>query len=681
MGRLDSVDYLASMAATAGDCPTLLVMTSRIEGDPLDQSWRGAAGGASLMTIDLGPLRETEASSMASDFVDSNSRFVRNCIARADGNPLFLEHLLQGAEDSEEDSVPGSIQSLVLARMDRTDAADREALQAASVFGQHFSLDALRHLIGDPRYDCAGLIERQLVRREGQDYQFSHAMVREGVYSSLLDAMKREIHNRAAEWFKDVDPVLRADHLGRAENPEAVNAYLEAAAMETEQFRFKRALQLIGRGREIATDDGDIFRLLMLEGTCQSDIGNPAEAVDVYRQARDVAIDDIGRCHASIGLASGMRLVDDYDNALSALDQAEPIARANDMHRELSQVHYYRGSIYFPLGNLEGCLEQHGLALDHARRAGSAEEEALALSGLGDANYMRGYMITAFGFYDQCIELSRRHGFGRIEIANLTLRADTNLYQNRLKIAYDECMVAVGAAAKVGHHRAEIVARAGGLGWIGIETDNLADTRHELELALDQARRVGAGRFQAMSLVFLAKVLVLEGDWARATSSAEEAVSISREAGITFTGPMALGVLATCRADPEARNRALDEAEEILRDNCVSHNYFYLYRDGMEIHLHTGEWDRVEYFARTLEDYTRGEPLPWTDFFIARARALAAHGQGDTGDGATAELTRLRDEAVEVGFVTALPALERALADEPMAAVRSALLPIFQLTD
>ena len=127
-----------------------------------------------------------------------------------------------------------------------------------------------------------------------------------------------------------------------------------------------------------------------------------------------------------------MRLVDDYEHALTALDLAEPVARDNHMHRELSQVHYYRGSIFFPLGNLEGGLEQHGLALDHARRAGEADEEAQALSGLGDANYMRGYMITAFGFYDQCIELSRRHGFGRIEIANLTLRADTNLYQNRL---------------------------------------------------------------------------------------------------------------------------------------------------------------------------------------------------------------------------------------------------------
>ena len=203
-------------------------------------------------------------------------------------------------------------------------------------------------------------------------------------------------------------------------------------------------------------------------------------------------------------------------------------------------------------------------------------------------------MITAFGFFDQCIELSRRHGFGRIEIANLTLRANANLYQNRLKIAYDECMVAVSAAAKAGHHRAEIVARAGGLGWIGIETGDLAATRHELELALEKACHVGAGRFQAMSLVFLAKVLVLEGNWARARSSAEEAVSISREAGITFTGPVALGVLAVCRTDPEARDRALTEAEEILRDNCVSHNYFYLYRDGMEIHLHTGEWDRVK---------------------------------------------------------------------------------------
>jgi hypothetical protein len=181
-----------------------------------------------------------------------------------------------------------------------------------------------------------------------------------------------------------------------------------------------------------------------------------------------------------------------------------------------------------------------------------------------------------------------------------------------------------------------------------------------------------------MSLVFLAKVLALEGKWPEAASRAEEALSIGREAGITFTVPMALGVLALCSADPEAREQALAEGEEILRDNCVSHNYFYLYRDAMEIHLHSGTWDRVEYFAQALEDYTRDEPLPWTDFFIARGRALAAYGRGDGGDAATSEIAKLREDGAWRGVKVAVAALDQAVAGAPMAVVRAALSPVRQ---
>ncbi|MEE8144527.1 MAG: adenylate/guanylate cyclase domain-containing protein, partial [Kiloniellales bacterium] len=53
--------HLASMTATVADCPAVLVMTSRIEGDPLDQAWRSSTHGSPLMTIDLGPLREADA--------------------------------------------------------------------------------------------------------------------------------------------------------------------------------------------------------------------------------------------------------------------------------------------------------------------------------------------------------------------------------------------------------------------------------------------------------------------------------------------------------------------------------------------------------------------------------------------------------------------------------------------
>ncbi len=62
-----------------------------------------------------------------------------------------------------------------------------------------------------------------------------------------------------------------------------------------------------------------------------------------------------------------------------------------------------------------------------------------------------------------------------------------------------------------------------------------------------------------------------------------------------------------------------------------------------------------------LGDYTRSEPLPWCDFFIARGRALAAFGQGRCDPEILAELRRLREEAERNGFTTALAALDAAL--------------------
>ena len=58
-------------------------------------------------------------------------------------------------------------------------------------------------------------------------------------------------------------------------------------------------------------------------------------------------------------------------------------------------------------------------------------------------------------------------------------------------------------------------------------------------------------------------------------------------------------------------------------------------------------------------------PLPWSDFFIARGRALAAHGSGKRDDETMQELRRLRDEADRDGLKTASPAIEEAIGVEP----------------
>jgi hypothetical protein len=145
---------------------------------------------------------------------------------------------------------------------------------------------------------------------------------------------------------------------------------------------------------------------------------------------------------------------------------------------------------------------------------------------------------------------------------------------------------------------------------------------------------------------------------AEALADAEEAVKISRETGPAFLGPYALGALALASEDPVARQAALAEGEALLEAGAVSHNHLLFPRDAIEVYLEAGDWEGVERSAAGLAQYTRSEPLPFSDFYIARARALAARGR-DRFD--TAELERLREEGERLGLRVALPEIVKAI--------------------
>jgi tetratricopeptide (TPR) repeat protein len=646
-------------------------MTSRVEGDPLDEAWRGQTRESPPVTIDLGPLRKQEALALAGGFLDAHSRFALACIERAAGNPLFLEQLLRDAEESARaegggGGVPGSIQSLVLARMDRLDPADRRALQAASVLGQRFAPEALRHLIDDSGYGCTGLVRHYLVRPEGEGFLFAHALIWEGVYGSLLNTRKRELHRRAAAWFAGRDPVLHAEHLDRAGDPAAPQAYLAAARAETAAYHTERALGLAERGLALARERADVGALLCFKGEVLHDRGAIPESIAAHERALELAGDDAERCRAWLGLAAGMRVTDRLDEAFAALNRAEAAATARGLLPELARVHHLRGNLYFPLGRLVECLREHERALDAARRAGSAELEARALGGVGDAEYARGRMLTAHGYFRRCVELSRAHGFGRVEVANLPMAAFTRCYANDPRGALDDALAAVRAAATVGHQRAEAIAHHGAYICRSImaEWDAAAEN---VEAALALSRRLGARRFEAEALLFRAEIERAAGLRAAALAHAREALAISREAGMDFMGPWILGGLARITDDPEERRAALAEAEAMLAAGSLSHNHFWFYRHAIETALAAGDWDDVERYARALEAYTRPEPLPWTDFLITRGRALAAYGRGGCGEATVGELRRLRDEAERAGLGAMLPGLDAALNGAPAA--------------
>jgi class 3 adenylate cyclase/tetratricopeptide (TPR) repeat protein len=660
--------YLGKIASTVRDNPVLLAMTTRIEGDPINHSWRGFWGGVPATTIELGPLRRDEAMALADVLIDTAKQSAAACIERAGGNPLFLEQLLRNAEEGADEAVPASIQSLVLARVDRLRSADKQTLQAASVIGQRFDLATLRHVLGAPDCVCDSLVQHGLVHPDGAECLFAHALIQEGVYASMLKARRRELHRRAAEWFADRDSTLRAEHLDRAEDERAAAAYREAAEAQLASYHGERALRLAERGAALARTATERHALLCLRGQLLQDLGRIAESIDAYQQALDAAEDDGARCRAWIGVASAMRISDRVDEALALLDKAEAAAERQDLVVDLARIHSLRGNLYFPLGRIEACRREHERALEYARRAESPEAEARALGGLADAAYAQGRMRTACEHFRRCVELSRQHGFGRIEVANLSMIGFSRYYLNQLDEALEDGLAAANLAARVGHPRAELLGQTIATFALYEMADFERAGQHLLRVR-NLCHQLGARRFEAQALEFEARIHLAEGRFSEARQLAAEARAMSREAGLNFIAPRIMGLMALLAADREERDRALEEGESLLRAGAVGHNHLWFYRDAMEAALRAKDWEGAERWAMALEEYTRQEPLPWADFFIAQGRARAAIGRGQRLAAAAADLLRLRDEARQARLGLSLRVLEAAISQVARASV------------
>ena len=83
-------------------------------------------------------------------------------IARAEGNPFFLEELTRAVLDHADVgtavTVPETIQGVLMARIDRLPEAPKRLLQTAAVLGREFAPLLLEALwTGTPRNPCSSI--------------------------------------------------------------------------------------------------------------------------------------------------------------------------------------------------------------------------------------------------------------------------------------------------------------------------------------------------------------------------------------------------------------------------------------------------------------------------------------------------------------------------------------------
>ncbi|HJQ55636.1 MAG TPA: adenylate/guanylate cyclase domain-containing protein, partial [Vineibacter sp.] len=116
-------------------------------------------------------------------------------------------------------------------------------------------------------------IRRQYVERAGGNPLFLEQLLRNaaeavgdlppslrGLVLARVDRLaagdRSALHNRAADWFSDRDPILCALHLERAGSPRAAEACRRAAEDRLQRYRPAEALPLVERGLALA-DAGD----------------------------------------------------------------------------------------------------------------------------------------------------------------------------------------------------------------------------------------------------------------------------------------------------------------------------------------------------------------------------------------------------------------------------------------
>ena len=216
-----------------------------------------------------------------------------------------------------------------------------------------------------------------------------------------------------------------------------------------------------------------------------------------------------------------------------------------------------------------------------------------------------------------------------------------------------------GAAARELRHRLAEAMIAECTGWMHVSHGRYEEAEAHLRHGLALAREIGAKRYETMCLMLIARVLAQRGAHAQAREYLRDSWALSERIGHGFIGPAVQGVMALTAREESEREAALVKGEALLHEGSIAHCHIWFIHDAIETSLASGKWTEALRHADALEKFTVAEPLPWTDFHIATARALADAGRGHPDRDA---LLACREMAIAFKDVVYLPTLDATLA-------------------
>ncbi len=522
----------------------------------------------SMADEDIAELVRAKMANLRGGAADVADELVALIAARSDGNPFYVEELLNyvvanGVDPSDADAVehlrlPESLHTLVLSRIDGAAEGPRRTMKVASVVGRVFPapmLPGTYEELGDidtvvRDLDALRVLDLVALDREAeQAWMFKHAVTQEVAYESLPYALRSLLHGRVGDYIErteaDLERVvpLLEHHFWRSEREDKKKEYLwKAAEAAQAAYANQAAVAYYERLVPILTDEECLKARLAL-GRAYELIGDWAKAADLDADALALAVElnDVGsQGWAKAALAEVSRKQGQFEAATRLLDEAAGHFADVGDDAGLGQVSHLAGTVAAQQGDLETAGTRYEESLVIRERLGDQAKMGALYSNLAIVAEYSGHLEASRRMAEQALAMriaaNDRWGTG-VSLGNLGAIA---VKEGRL----DE--------ARTRSEEALVVFREVGDPWMTANTENNLGNA-----ARDLGDYPAAGTSYASSLRTFAG---LDDRWALAILI-EDVAALCAARGEHRDAVMLVGAASTLRAAIGASHSEAMEAE------------------------------------------------------------------------------------------------------------------------
>jgi predicted ATPase/class 3 adenylate cyclase len=663
-----------------------------------------------LREVNLHPLTQEESRELIEYTVGSgvlDNETIHLIIDRAEGSPLFVQELIYMLVDQgvlvRSDTpgtvkwsqvrpvtsldLPGTLQNLVLARIDRLSPAERRTLQMAAVIGPIFWTKVLEALSESNHVTDAlrSLVKAHLIELRGElpgvgaEFVFHSSLVREVAYDSVLTAQRNDFHLRIATFLEDnleveigeqFDSTI-AYHYRCSGNLRKELFYTLTAAETARKFyanaealaHYDRALELLECLEEEIEDDlqremilGERFEVLASRSEILRAMGNIGQSLIDVRKLVELAErmpdDPVWMIDAILHQPE----VVDPDTREQVQTESLPLARrAHELAVGIADQRRIMHSL-IAIGSLQlvikdpAWFETAEEALEIARRLCDLRTEVNLLLGIGDGFGMDN-VERSKEYLDAALSVSQKVDDKTIE---LSLLSSLGPKYERLGDYYKQL-------TEFEQKRVEISRELGNRLWEGhalmfcgqIQAIYLGDYEGGLKQVQEAVRLWENTKGRLYPLLRYAQIQTELGNFDEARDALDTAKSVS-EADIFYLGragyQLVHALLYLSLGDRDSLTAAIDCLErtrQLVADELVSSQY-QIAADNLEAAIRyklretiETEDERQENLQRMLECSTRAVELYNTydflqivectteDIYYRHSQALSANGLED----------------------------------------------------